>query len=392
MYGKLVNNKLKIAAEHIIKGDTIYFDDECMRKAGYKPIVFTEHDNDKRYTYVSTWQEKDDYIEQKWECKKIQDDQSSELFVTVRKTIAKLQKVIIFLDNELKNNKKIYNEILSENNNIIIDLYKKASLFDEKSEPLETFINSDNLEEFFKKIQAENIVAEYGYIKATDEIFVKKEYLDNYEEITFENRKNKVLDFCMIKSNFSYLKAVKNCSREEDLANIHMAYTYAYTLFDGFIMEIVRFLYKYDERTLMSSETITYEEIIKLEDFNQILDVFISKKVEKMEFQGYNEKYLFLEKHKLVPTAEEDKKICYERLLLISEKRNCIVHNFGLLGDISFNRLKSYKIKHNMKIGDSVVQNYKEALLDITCIYVSIKLYYEYICDKFKLLNTYEIK
>lgn len=96
MYGKLVNNKLKIAAEHIIKGDTIYFDDECMRKAGYKPIVFTEHDNDKRYTYVSTWQEKDDYIEQKWECKKIQDDQSSELFVTVRKTIAKLQKVIIF--------------------------------------------------------------------------------------------------------------------------------------------------------------------------------------------------------------------------------------------------------------------------------------------------------
>ena len=93
-----------------------------------------------------------------------------------------------------------------------------------------------------------------------------------------------------------------------------------------------------------------------------------------------------------MPTAEEDKKICYERLLLISEKRNCIVHNFGLLGDISFNRLKSYKIKHNMKIGDSVVQNYKEALLDITCIYVSIKLYYEYICDKFKLLNTYEIK
>jgi len=128
--------------------------------------------------------------------------------------------------------------------------------------------------------------------------------------------------------------------------------------FDEFIANILRIYFKAFPNQLKNPDkTITYDEIVELNSVDQILDTFISKEIDRTLREGHCEQIEFLDKNLKLGIIENfDKLIDF---IEITERRNLIVHNGGIVNKhyIQICKNKNIPINNKIKIGDILSVN-----------------------------------
>lgn len=308
-FGKIKNGKLIIAPKIVIRDGDIKIDNISLYKEkGYKKLLYKKPLKNKvGFDLVTSWEEQDDFIVQKWEYKEISSDYSSDLLVAIRKFDYDVNHLKKELWRNYKRNKEYINKILAKEHFIKeIYTYKDddittKQLLDKLSEyklDLIKFFNWLKMKEFFEK---KNITIEDAFLidktKVNDGMSIE-DILNKDVEKTSDDEK-KFMGECIIpvmyfKSRLSYLYLLEKNETSSNKIEYNMAFIYLFTLFDEVLLKIIRIVCMHEKRWLFGTENICSEEIMKCGTVEEIQKMIINKKVNQLAWGSYEDKIKFL--------------------------------------------------------------------------------------------------
>ena len=381
MFGKLIDGKLICADEFFIQGDEIAFplDAKTLKEYGYKEIVFMDPPIVNNCVgFRCEYTEDEEKIYQKWIALSIKDDSSRDYFVSVKEKINRLELIYTEFVNEQNKNHKCIENIKKKFPWLysIYNIWKNLSHHEQKF--------PSNIVEYTSSYNMDSFLLESGYVKI-DSVYVKKGYENIYENLTLENCGDKVINLCFLKSNITYLNNLMKFTTFENEVKIHMLYQYMIVIFDDFLMDTVKLVYNYNKKCLCSNKTISYEEVIKAGNYDNLIYIIIDKTLTADGFDNLVSKIEFLEKRGI--TIDYPSSYSIKDMWIINEIRNCIVHNQGIMSNMSYTRLINNKVDfvNKYKPGDKIDVNCRFKL-DLVFLSNEIKIISNKVCDKYKFL------
>lgn len=377
MYGKLRNGKLLISRRGVIREGKLILEpeEELLKKLGYKKVVYKKPPIYKSgYELSCRWEEDDEKINQIWDQVLIEEDYSSEFLVIFRNFKDTLEHIIISLDNMLNKNETKYNDILKKNP-IIKEVCTATNEKFPQNTPYEILKQSDNLlNKFFKKIGLEEKFVNDGYTINDSNL-----YNDNNESY---------IQFRYFKYNLDKLHHIKKFEDMESRTQFNMSYVYMHTLFDEYILNVIKTINIIEHKSLNSKEEIKYEEILKCKSLEELINNMINKNIEKLAWCSYKEKIDYFIKRGIKFEVEDS--ILYDDMIYFAEKRNAIVHNKSQFNLTNISKLKGTKYYQSVKVDERVECNVESFKSESEIIINISKELYKQVCEKYKLLNTYE--
>ncbi len=381
MFGKLIDGKLICADDYFIHGDEVNFDlnSDLLKQYGYKEIVFSSPPIVNECVGLSCeYSEDEEKIYQKWIINSIRNDSSSDYFVMISKKIERLNLISTEFVEDYKKNiehiKKIKNQYPW-----LFAIYEKWIELPEEEKKF-----TSNIVEYTTRHNMDSLILDFDYVKK-DSIYVKKEYENSYEKLSFKDKSDIIIDLCFIKSNITLMDDLITHNSFENEVKNHMLYQYMVVVFDDFLMDTIKLIYNFNRKSLCSNKMISYEEIIKAGNYDNLINILIDKTVTLDGFDNLVTKLDFLEKKGI--SIEYPNNYTIKDVWVINEIRNCIVHNQGIMSGISHNRLVSNKVKFadKYKPGDKLNIN-KRFEKDLKFLVEVIKLISKKICDKYNFL------
>lgn len=402
-FGKIKNGKLIIAPKIVIRDGDIKIDNISLYKEkGYKKLLYKKPLKNKvGFDLVTSWEEQDDFIVQKWEYKEISSDYSSDLLVAIRNFDYDVNHLKKELWRNYKRNKEYINKILAKEHFIKeIYTYKDddittKQLLDKLSEyklDLIKFFNWLKMKEFFEK---KNITIEDAFLidktKVNDGMSIE-DILNKDVEKTSDDEK-KFMGECIIpvmyfKSRLSYLYLLEKNETSSNKIEYNMAFIYLFTLFDEVLLKIIRIVCMHEKRWLFGTENICSEEIMKCGTVEEIQKMIINKKVNQLAWGSYEDKIKFL-KERGVKIEEKHISLFDENILFLSLKRNVLVHNGGVWNKNAIDMLKGTRYYNSISIGDDIDRTYESFKNASEYITLAIKYLYNQLCEKFNFLDKY---
>ena len=121
--------------------------------------------------------------------------------------------------------------------------------------------------------------------------------------------------------------------------------------YDEFIAGILRNYYKaYPNKLKNPDKTITYDEIVELNSVELIKDAFIDKEIDRLLYGSHIDQIDFLDDNLKLGIKANCSRI--KDFIEITERRNIIVHNGGIVNKQYLQTCKKYDIKIDTKIKD----------------------------------------
>lgn len=160
-----------------------------------------------------------------------------------------------------------------------------------------------------------------------------------------------------------------------------------HTLFDQYILNIIKIITKIEERNLISKQNVTYEEILYCKSMEEVKDMIINKNIEEKGRWSYEEKINYLKDKGINFTIYKEN--YFDDMIYFCEKRNAIIHNNGEFNTSSLKKLKNTKYKNIIEAGQKIIINIEEFKKESEIVIKVANDLYELICEKYKLLNRY---
>ncbi len=402
-FGKIKNGKLIIAPKIVIREGDICIDNISLYKEkGYKKLLYTKpSDNKPGFDLVSSWEEREDFILQKWEYKEFRGDYSDGLLVAIRNFDYEVNLLKNELRRNYKRNKGYINKIFAKE-----ELIKGIYTYKDDDVTTEQLLNKlaeyrGGLIKFFKWLKMEaffekrNIVIKDAFLidkrKTNDEMKIE-DILDKDVEKTSDDEKE-YMQKCIIplmyfKCKLSRLYLLEKNETISNKVAYNMAFIYLFTLFDEALLKIIRLVCMHEKRWLFGTENICSEEIMKCDTVEELQEMLVNKKVNQLAWGSYEDKIIFL-KERGVKIDEKHRLLFDENILLLSLKRNVLVHNGGVWNKNAIDMLKGTRYYRIVSVGKDIDRTYESFKNASGYITIAVKYLYDQLCDKFNLLAKY---
>lgn len=378
IYGKLVNGKL-IKLDNLIvqNGKILISSNNIANNVGYKPIKYVVPPNFREgFDLISTWQEDNECIYQVWNYVSLNTDYSSELLVAIRNLNYSINSIFKTIENMMNSNKITLNKIL--NDNILIkEVYLTLSKLHPELTPLKYFNNNiHSVRQLFNELNLSDFLSENGYYFSDENLLLNRHV------------NSKLITYPYIKNNLFNLDTLRSFSTLENKTYLSMSYLYIYTLFDEFLLKVIRYITSIDNFNLMEKDKISYEEIINCNTKDEIIGKIITANVEKLAWGSYKDKLDYFERHGIIFSL--DTQIYKDAIIYIAEKRNALIHNEGIFNSGNWEKIKNTCYKNEIRIGEQI--SLTKDLLD-TDAQILMKVsedLYNTIYNKYNLTNKWK--
>ena len=393
MYGKIKNGRLIISDKIILKNGNISIvldeDEELTLKKGdlnditvkgcnlesygYKKIVYTNPlENKEGFEPRCYWEDCENEIIQRWEYIKLSDDNSGDLLVIYRNFRDSLKCINDLLKSLYDENLDKYNAFL-KTDNLLNKVWKHVDETFEGTTAYKIVLKQKSIKSFFQEIGLIDYLNENGYVFKTDDLLMR----GSKEIYTYRS----------FKRYFYELYSLKNLSNLKGHVYYNMSYIYMHTLFDQYILNIIKIITKIEERNLISKQNVTYEEILYCKSMEEVKDMIINKNIEEKGRWSYEEKINYLKDKGINFTIYKEN--YFDDMIYFCEKRNAIIHNNGEFNTSSLKKLKNTKYKNIIEAGQKIIINIEEFKKESEIVIKIANDLYELICEKYKLLNRY---
>lgn len=399
-YGKIKNGKLILASSFIRRDGAFLYNAEDLYKAkGYKEICYSECPQNKEgYNLVSTWEEQNDVIIQKWNYEQIPDDYSGNLLVAMQH----FDVSICELKEEVHRNYEANDELIKsffEKEKLIRMIYDLIGEDKDAEQLLHILHNCDLDMEFFLRelgiledVEMRGFyVRKYGLLRKTVEV---TKILENKSEGQNEEIDKSIINDNWIlpqyfKSCLSELREYEKCQTNSNITMYNMAFIYLFTLFDELLLTMIRIVCMHEKKWLMSNSDLSAMEILKCDTTDELHLLLVEKKIKELSWESYDDKLNFL-KQRGILVDEENIELFNQKMLYLSVKRNILVHNGGVWSDVVKDSLKGTPYYKDIVVGEKV--NRSKDGFDEACLNVELAAEYLYkqVCDKFGFLFQYE--
>lgn len=391
-YGKIVNGKLFIASDIIVRHGKLIFDIQSLaQNEGYKEVKYVNPPKNKLgYELRCSWKETPEAIVQEWNHHPIQNDYSGELLVSIRN----FDTNILIIQKKLKDNYNSNDEKIKDllENTPLIKLLFKTTKKERNAEYFFYLLHEChlNLKAFFEKINLKDYFESKGCYFTDYYMCIGTEGIkdDELQDITIEKfLHNKVLPQ-YFKSNLYNLMNLENRTTSDNVVEYRMSFIYLFTLFDDVLLKIIRLICLYNRNWLISNSNITAKEIFEYNSIDDLHKLLADKKVNELSWGSYSDKLDFLTS-KGIKIKDEYENLFKQEILFYSVKRNIIVHNDGIWNDGAKQLLKDTQYFESIITGQKIEQSLESFEKAYIAIQKSVKYLYYEIHKKFKFLDSY---
>lgn len=400
-YGKIKNGKLILAPHIVVRtGELLINDESLYTKCGYKKIEYTSPPINKNdYDLESTWEETDNAIVQVWKYKHIPDDRSGEMLVAIRHFITNNKELTQEVEKNYSANTGLIREILDKEK--LLDLIYKYKDKEINAYQLLSLLHKyKDLTKFFEKINilsqletSDYIVTPNAIIHLTEDI-KKMEIQEgdtSFSDEIREKLKHNYFDFFYLKPLLCRLSDLELHETQSNRLMYSMAYIYLFTLFDEIILKMIRLVCLHESKWLISDSKLSASDILECKTVDELHLRLVENKTNLLSWGSYLDKLNFL-KSKGVFISDENKELFNETILLLSTKRNILVHNNGIWNQESKEQLKGTKYYDGIEVDKNVdysLLSFEEASNSVV---TAVKYLYEQICDKFHFLFIFDFE
>lgn len=378
IYGKLVNGKLIKLDNFIVQNENIIItSNNTANDFGYKPIKYIAPPNFREgFDLVSTWEEDSECIYQVWNYVMLNTDYSEKLLVAIRTLNRSINSILTTIENMVNNNEIALNKIL--NDDILIkEVYRKLSKLHPELTPAKYFIESvDSVKQLFNELNLLDFLSENGYYFSHDDLLLNR------------HESSSVIAYPYIKSNLIDLDNLALFSTLEDKTYLSMSYLYIYTLFDEFLLKVIRYITSIDNYNLMEKDKISYTEIINCNTIDEIIEKIINANVEKLAWGSYKDKLDYFERHGIGFSL--DTIIYKDAIIYIAEKRNALIHNEGIFNSGNYEKIKNTCYQNQIHTGEKILLTKELLINDVRILMKVSEDLYSTIYNKYHLTNKWK--
>lgn len=378
MYGKLIAGNLYSAPRTIYTDEKTIINppDEQIRKLGYKKVIQVsapEKIEGQCLNYY--WIETKDKIEQKWIFSNFPQDMytfiSNKYHECILTQLPNIRETIFF-QNEARLNK-----IQKYKYNTEIENYcflKIEELFPRKK--IYEILDMYTEEELYKFL---NMQFYYEERNKTIDGYTLSPY-GSYATIEKDGQ-----SFC-IDSFLTVWSVLSAISREEKLiyqksALYDMTLINLITIVEQFILDCIYCVLKVVPKALAEKASLDYTTILSCKNINELYEIMIDKKIDALSWQDVSAKLDFLKTKGLDFSNIEDN--WYDKLKLLYEIRNILVHNNGITNQGMLKKLEKTIYADQYECGMDLSPNLEDVLEYIDFIRDSIKGIYKTLIHKF---------
>lgn len=381
IYGKLKGSRLIQAPTLFLRdGDIGVQDFELYKSLGYKKVIYQSPPNNQPgYELRSSWDEKDDHIQQTWNFYKIEEDYSSELLCAIRDFNYSIDFIINNIHNLKQENDNEYKKLLKANK-ILEIIWEKRCMLQAGDTLLDLLHRCKlNLQAFFDSLSITKEIENLGYIICPQYIVQRSEQDEKH-----------ILPFTYIKSNLSKIYSLYNFSSLRSKLAYDMAYIYAFTIFDDLLLKFARYICKLERNWLAGNTSLTYKDIVECTSLDEVQQLIIERRIAELSWGSYLDKLSFFNSHG-INTDSLDPLLFNETIAFISEKRNVIVHNSGIWNLGAYYKLKTNKHLSLVSVNCPVERTVES--IELECgnqLRNAANGLYDLLCLKFSLINRYK--
>jgi hypothetical protein len=174
----------------------------------------------------------------------------------------------------------------------------------------------------------------------------------------------------IVKSYNRAIESIKNNNRSYDDLLMEKLVINNYYHFEEFISKCYITIYKYFPKYLLSEEiTVNFEDLFEQNDISFVRNRIINKKVKSI-VQSSNVYTLIKKLDTIFSIKIGLEKNRLDQLFVISQKRNVIIHNRGIINGIYLNELRKYSIEPELAEGEYVLRRISDKEIKEMFLYI----------------------